>query len=174
MVINPLTNRPIQFGGKTYKKLLKEGIIKSVAPDENVLYSINENDDVDAVKKNFKSKLKYGETAVKGRKGTTYENKIVKRKVQPQPDEVIKASASAVANNTDFDAKELEDMILAELFGTTKSKPISIKREKAKPKKQVKYSKKQMDTDTELDLDFSESEKEEEYVEEEEENDSDE
>jgi len=161
MVVNPITNRPITFGGKTYKKLLKDGILKSIAPDENVLYSINESDDVDALKDTFKNKLKYGETAVKGRKGTSYENKIVRRKVQPKPDAVIKASASAISNNTEYNSLELEEMILAELFGT----PLHIKRQatkaKSKPKK-VSYSKTKVESDEDEQIVFSESEKDEE------------
>ena len=153
-VLNPKTGRPIRVGGKLY----------------NSLYDINENDDVEFVKNELSKKLPFNETAVRGKKGTKFENKIVKRKKVPNANEVatetIKRTASKIKNkeidcdDDDF-AKNLEEMILAELLGNEKpkkSKPIPIKRENAKPKKREFIMRKLPEPQTETEIEFEETE----------------
>jgi len=170
-IINPKSGRPIRVGGKLYNSLIREGLIKGIIEEKNnSLYSINENDDVEFVKKELSKNLPYYETAVRGKKGTKYENKIVKRKKVPNSSEVasetIKLTANKIKNKEiDFDdddfAKNLEQIILAELLGgekPKKSKPIPIKREKAKPKKREFIMRKLPEPETETEIEFEETE----------------
>ena len=170
-IINPKSGRPIRVGGKLYNSLIREGLIKGIIQEKNnSLYSINENDDVEFVKKELSKNLPYYETAVRGKKGTKYENKIVKRKKVPNSSEVasetIKLTANKIKNKEiDFDdddfAKNLEQIILAELLGgekPKKSKPIPIKREKAKPKKREFIMRKLPEPETETEIEFEETE----------------
>jgi hypothetical protein len=170
-VINPKTGRPIKVGGKLYNSLIREGLVKGIIEEKNnSLYNINENDDLEFVKNELSKNLPYNEVAVKGKKGTKYENKIVKRKKVPNASEVasetIKRTASKIKNKEiDFEddnfAKNLEEIILAELLGgekPKKSKPIEIKREKAKPKKREFVMRKLPEPETETEIEFEETE----------------
>ena len=170
-IINPKTGRPIRVGGKLYNSLIREGLVKGIIEEKNnSLYDINENDDVEFVKNELSKKLPFNETAVRGKKGTKFENKIVKRKKVPNANEVatetIKRTASKIKNkeidcdDDDF-AKNLEEMILAELLGNEKpkkSKPIPIKRENAKPKKREFIMRKLPEPQTETEIEFEETE----------------
>jgi hypothetical protein len=169
-IINPKTGRPIRVGGKLYNSLIREGLVKGIIEEKNnSLYDINENDDLEFVKNELSKNLPFNETAVRGKKGTKYENKIVKRKKVPNASEVasetIKLTANKIKNKEiDFDdddfAKNLEQMILAELLNEKpkKSKPIPIKREKAKPKKREFIMRKLPEPETETEIEFEETE----------------
>ena len=168
---NPQSGRIIRVGGKLYNSLIREGIIKGIINEKNnSLYDINENDDVEFVKNELSKNLQFNETAVRGKKGTKFENKIVKRKKVPNASEVasetIKRTASKIKNkeidcdDDDF-AKNLEEMILAELLGgekPKKSKPIPIKREKQKPKRREFIMRKLPEPQTETEIEFEETE----------------
>ena len=179
-IINPRTGRPIRVNGKLYNSLIREGIIKGIIKENNnTIYSITETDDVEFVKNELSKNLPFHETAVRGKKGTKYENKIVKRKKVPNASEVasetIKRTASKIKNkeidceDDDF-VKNLEEMILAELLGGKKPKPIPIKREKATPKKREFLLRKSEEppTETETEIEFEETELESEEIESEE------
>jgi hypothetical protein len=168
---NPHTGRIIRVGGKLYNSLIREGVIKGIIEEKNnTIYDINENDDVDFIKNELSKNLPFHETAVKGKKGTKYENKIVKRKKIPNASEVasetIKRTASKIKNkeidceDDDF-AKNLEKMILEEILGNEKakkSKIIPIKREKATPKKREFVMRKLPEPQTETEIEFEETE----------------
>lgn len=165
---NPKTGRPIKVGGKLYNSLIREGLVKGIIEEQNnTLYDINENDDIEYVKNEFNKKLPKYETAVRGKKGTKYENKIVKRKKIPSTAEVasetIKMTSKKIKNkeiNADSDtfAEDLEKMILAELLNEKpkKSKPIPIK-SKPKPIKRQFAMRKPIDTETEDEIIFDET-----------------
>jgi len=150
LLINPLTTRPIKANGKVHKKLIREGILKGIIEkDENVLYEYGEKDDVNYLKEELNKKLPMRKKAVKGRKGSQYENKIVTRTRTPNTKEIVDYTLEKIKNHSDIDA-EIEQMIMNELCfdNNKKSKPIPIKRERAS-KSKVQFKIKQPETETE-------------------------
>jgi hypothetical protein len=65
---NPKTGRLVKYNSPTYRKLVNEGIIKNTRKDPRVAYKLDETDDVEAIKKELKTKikLKKGEMLKKG------------------------------------------------------------------------------------------------------------
>jgi hypothetical protein len=77
--INPNTGRPVKIGGRIWTKLIKDGLIESDnIQDDNVLYEVEEGDDLEELCSDFNTKMKPNIQAVRGR--GRYKNKIVKRK----------------------------------------------------------------------------------------------
>lgn len=79
-MINPTTKRKIKIGGRTWKKLVKEGSISGNMEDDNVLYRIKESDtDVDIVNKMKELKKSTGGGYFPQRVGD--KSRIVKRRM---------------------------------------------------------------------------------------------
>ena len=150
LLINPLTKRPIKANGKVHRQLIRTGVLKGlIEKDENVLYEYNDKDDVNYLKTELNKKLPIRKKAVKGRKGSQYENKIVSRSRIPNTKEIVDYTLNTIKNHSDIDA-EIEQMIMNELCfdNKKKSKPLPIKRERA-TKSKVKFQIKQPETETE-------------------------
>jgi len=153
LLINPLTKRPIKANGKVHKQLIRSGVLKGIIEkDENILYEYGEKDDIDYLKTELNKKLPIRKKAVKGRAGSQYQNKIVTRTKTPTTKEIIDYTLNTIKNHSDIDA-EIEQMIMNELCfdNNKKTKPISIKRERANKKVQFKI--KQPETETEYETD---------------------
>lgn len=76
---NPITNRPVKIGGRTWTKLVKDGTLEDVM-DEKVIYKMEDADNDDTLKgmiEKFNATLPPDQHAVRGR--GRYKNKLVKR-----------------------------------------------------------------------------------------------
>lgn len=67
-VRNPQTGRLVKIGSMTYRKLINNRVIKNTRKDPNVVYKLDDGDDINAIKADLKKKikLKTGETLRKG------------------------------------------------------------------------------------------------------------
>lgn len=67
-VRNPITGRLVKIGSMTYRKLVNEKVIKNTRKDPKIAYKLDDGDDIDAIKKDLRSKIKLrrGETLRKG------------------------------------------------------------------------------------------------------------
>lgn len=67
-VRNPQTGRLVKIGSMTYRKLINNRVIKNTRRDPNVVYKLDDGDDINAIKADLKKKikLKKGETLRKG------------------------------------------------------------------------------------------------------------
>ena len=63
-VRNPKTGRPVKIGSATYRQLINQKVLKHTRKDPKVAYKLDEDDDINAIKKDLKKKikLKKGET----------------------------------------------------------------------------------------------------------------
>lgn len=63
-VKNPKTGRLIKIGSMTHRKLINEKVIKNTKKNPKIAYKLDEGDDIEAIKRELKSKikLKKGET----------------------------------------------------------------------------------------------------------------
>ena len=127
IIINPRTQRPVKIGGRTWLKLVKEGVLTGQYRDPSVLReTYTDEDDLDEMKNQLNSTLPSHKQAVIGR-GKHKGKLVVRNKRIPQKDLASftsKASAAALARNMDelenLDDDELErrleELILKEMI----------------------------------------------------------
>jgi hypothetical protein len=142
-VINPKTNRPVKIGGRSWMKAIKDGFITagcSTPDDDNVLYDIQEDDNIEELRHEFNEKLGDNIEVARGR--GRYKNKLVKRKKKistaQMKEYATNTAIQAVKENMDelqgYDddelERELERIINEEMMtGTTLKK---VKQRKAR------------------------------------------
>ena len=125
-VLNPNSGRMIKVGGRAWRTAVKEGILEGTYTNPDVLYEVNDGDDVSQLKKDFDEKLNTGEHSVIGR--GRFKGKLVKRKRRLTNEEIsehsTQAAVQALKNNRveldamtddDFEA-ELDRMIMTEML----------------------------------------------------------
>jgi len=99
-IINPLTNRPIKKGGKTYYRLLEDGILPQDEKDEkpidkNIICMIKdmEKKDVDKIRKEYNdNNEKYFASVGRGK----YSEYLIRRAKKTTKDEFILTLAKKV------------------------------------------------------------------------------
>jgi RecG-like helicase len=149
-VLNPNSQRMVKVGGKVWRSLVKEGLLEGAyeAPDENILYDIEEVENIDELRNDFDEKLTPDIQAVRGR--GKYKNKLVKRRKQISPEKMTEytrnTAIQAVKENMDTLAgysddeeleRELERIINEELLtGQTLKK---VKQRKEKNNKKARF-----------------------------------
>jgi len=135
IIINPKTSRPVRVGGKTWLKLVKEGIVSGLYSDDKELGTLPEmlgDEEVEEEIKKANEGLPRHQQAVRGR--GRYKGKIVKRNRRLQPQEIVQASTKVVSNNIEALAEiadnededieaMLQKMILDEMIGVKASVP---------------------------------------------------
>jgi hypothetical protein len=144
-VVNPNTSRPVKVGSRTWKNLVKEGLISGAYSDPKELAIIDENvnDQIEEVNKT----LPRGQQAVRGR--GKYKGKIVSRSKRADSEDIIKHTAkmaSRIVNDNieqladcdDMEA-ELERMILEESVQMKKPKMVRQTTTKRKAKQEEQY-----------------------------------
>lgn len=149
IIINPKTNRPIKVGGRSWLKLVKEGVIEGRYTDPKELAPIQEDGNIDEQIRRANENLPRGVQAVRGR--GRYKGKIVSRKQQPKTEEVARHTARLASRkvsenldslneyetNEDLEA-ELERMILEEMALTNEPQTPKPKRGRGRPRKTPK------------------------------------
>ena len=146
IIINPKTSRPIKVGGRSWLKLVKEGVLEGRYSDPNEITNIDDEGDIEDQIRNANNDLPNGYQAVRGR--GRYKGKIVKRKQQPNTAEVIRHTARTASktfsdnydNFSDMDdmEKELERMILAEMSNGSEPNETTPMRGRGRPRKTPK------------------------------------
>lgn len=146
IVINPHTSRPIKVGGRSWLKLVKEGVFEGRYTDPNEITNIDDNNDIDEQIRNANNNLPSGFQAVRGR--GRYKGKIVKRKQQPNTADVIRHTARTASktvsdnydylNDMDDMEKELERMILEEMANGSDQNETTPLRGRGRPRKTPK------------------------------------
>lgn len=128
IMINPLTQRPVRIGSKTWVNLVKKGLVEGVK-DDNILFEELPEDQMGEKIKELNQKLPQGTQAVRGR--GKYASKIVKRQIPLTTEQItrntVKKTAHIVADNIDdldeMDSstmeERLEKMIMEELMNTS-------------------------------------------------------
>ena len=146
IIINPNTSRPIKVGGRSWLKLVKEGIIEGRYSDPKELGQIEENIDIAEQIRQANEGLPQGVQAVRGR--GRYKGKIVKRKQHPKTEDVARHTARLASRkvsenidnlaeyetNEDLEA-ELERMILEEMSLSNETQNPTPKRGRGRPRK---------------------------------------
>ena len=107
-VLNPHTNKPIKVFGRTYRRLVEQGLIEHKDPHPEVLCEENDQSTIDAFNKEF---YRSGEPyqAVRGR--GCFEGKAVVRRLPrnwPPTPEVSEASAEGSEASNEDDEEEEE------------------------------------------------------------------
>ena len=131
VIINPKTQRPIRVGGRSWLKLVREGLLEGVYKDPKELYEVQENDDVEEKIQEINKTLPEDVQGVRGR--GKYKDKIVKRNKPPNTERTVRSTARRASKvisrnletlNPDEDdlEKQIENMILGELM--TMEKPV--------------------------------------------------
>ena len=128
IIINPSTSRPIKVGGRSWLKLVKEGVVSGHYTDPKKLAPIgdNPNKQIEEINKT----LPKGVQAVRGR--GIYKDHLTTRNKQPDTADVTKYTAQmasrivnenidSLADCDDIEA-ELEKLILQEMAGGKTSK----------------------------------------------------
>lgn len=86
-VINPTTGRPIKKGGRVYRRLVREGLLKNDDfKDEKELYTIQKEDNIQEKIKELNENTSSNTQVVRGR--GKYKGKLVKRNLAPNLDMV--------------------------------------------------------------------------------------
>jgi hypothetical protein len=118
-VLNPNTQRMVKVGGGVWRSLVKAGICEGAyeAPDKNILYDIEEIDDIDALRNEYDEKLTPDIHSVRGR--GKYKNKLVVRKkkitAEQMGDYTRNTAIHAFKDNIDELAGYASDDLEAEL-----------------------------------------------------------
>ena len=109
LVINPRTKRPIKVGGRTWLKLVREGVFEAEYQDENEICDIENSDDlsIEQRKINADKNLAADKHAVRGR--GRHKNKLVIRNKRKQDidDEIRTNHAAGFDEKTKFRLKKL-------------------------------------------------------------------
>ena len=110
-VVNPNTKRPIKRGGRVHLKLIKEGLLENNYEDPNVLYEIEENDNIPDKIQEINEELPDDVQPVRGR--GKYKNKLVKRLKSPSVKNTIektsKKASKLIAKNKHLLQQEEDD-----------------------------------------------------------------
>lgn len=130
IIINPSTQRPIRVGGRSWLKLVKEGVVSGHYTDPKKLAPIGDNPEEQI--EEFNKTLPRGKQAVRGR--GQYKGQITTRNKTPATEDVSRYTAkmaSRVVNENieslaecdDIEA-ELERLILQEMAGGKTKKKV--------------------------------------------------
>jgi hypothetical protein len=130
IIINPLTQRPIRVGGRSWLKLVKEGTVSGHYTDPKKLATLG--DDPEGQIEELNKSLPRGKQAVRGR--GRYKGQIITRNKQPDTEEVSRYTAQmasrvvnenieSLADCDDIEA-ELERLILQEMAGGKTKKKV--------------------------------------------------
>jgi len=161
IIINPKTQRPIRIGGRSWLKLVKEGVLEGRYSDPKKIAPLADNDeDIDKQIEEINQTLPRGKQAVRGR--GKYRGQITTRNVKPDTEEVSRYTAKMAGKivNDNIDElsqsdnleEELERLILAEMANNNP------KRKRGRPRKE------EIKEEYELqDIEEEEEEEEEEY-----------
>ena len=149
IIINPLTQRPVKVGGRTWLELTKKGLFEARYTDPKELKQLPEKYEEEYVEEQIQElnkRLPRGQQAVRGR--GKYKGKLISRNKQPDTEEVSRYTAkmaSKVVNENMESLSECEDLedelerlILLEMANTTKGKT-RITKTKTKPEEE-KYN----------------------------------
>jgi hypothetical protein len=133
IIINPLTQRPVRVGSKTWIQLVKRNLVNDIV-DDNILFRELPEDEMEEKIKELNQKLPQGTQAVRGR--GKYASKIVKRNrplttAEITKNTVKKATKAVVENLDELDecnfnnmSDTLERLIMEELMNK-KNKVVS-------------------------------------------------
>jgi hypothetical protein len=125
IIINPLTQRPVRVGSKTWIQLVKRNLVNDIV-DDNILFRELPEDEMEEKIKELNQKLPQGTQAVRGR--GKYASKIVKRNrplttAEITKNTVKKATKAVVENLDELDecnfnnmSETLERLIMEELM----------------------------------------------------------
>ena len=97
---NPQTNRMVKIGGTTHRRLVNSGVLKNKRRDPRVLYTLDEGDDIQSIKRQLKETANLNDSeSMKYHPSGKYKGKIVKthkigRKSKRQPVESESESES--------------------------------------------------------------------------------
>ena len=168
-VINPKTSRPVKVGGRSWIKLVKDGLIEGTYSvnddDDNVLCDYKDDDDVEELRNQFNEKLGEGVEVARGR--GRYKNKLVKRKKKISPSQmkeyvsntaiqVVKENINELQGYDEDDLeRELERIINEEMMtGKTLKK---VKQRKQNNLKKTRFVEEEYYTDNQSESDEYES-----------------
>lgn len=126
LIINPSTSRPIKVGGRSWLKLVKEGVVSGHYTDPKKLGKLPDNEE-EAEKEiqRINKTLPRGVQSVRGR--GKYKGQITTRNIKPDTEDVSRYTAQmasrivndnidSLADCDDIEA-ELEKLILQEMAG---------------------------------------------------------
>jgi len=131
VIINPLTQRPVKVGSRTWLKLVREGLVEGKYSDPKEIYTVQEGDDEQELINQFNETLPPNVQAVRGR--GKYANKIVKRHRQPSTETTsrytVKTTARKIKNRDVYEdlqgggnfEEDLEALIMSELTNINNS-----------------------------------------------------
>lgn len=146
IIINPTTQRPIRVGGRSWLKLVKEGVLSGHYQDPKNLGEIGENPEqqIEEINKT----LPKGKQAVRGR--GRYKGQITTRNVKPNTEDVIRSTTETACRvlddnldelvESDNISEELERLILQEMAIAKTNNTKKSSKTVGRPKKEQKYS----------------------------------
>jgi len=129
IIINPKTQRPVKVGGRIWLKLVREGLLVGECKDDNEIYTVQEEDNIEQKIQEFNKSLPPNQHAVRGR--GKYANKIVKRHKQPNiidtTKHTVKTTARKIKDRDVYEdlqeggnfEEDLEALIMTELMNIT-------------------------------------------------------
>ena len=112
---NPKTSRPIKVGGRTYNKLISEGVIKmndSIKKDEKVLFTLEEDQTkqhLNVAKEVLRENYKDDEYTVSKGKGK-YKNSIVKTRKRINREDYIDKLTKVIYNIVNEDDEFIDEL----------------------------------------------------------------
>ena len=112
IIINPQTSRPVKVGGRTWLKLVKDGLVEGTYSDPNEICDIVEGDNVKEKIEEINRNLPNNVQGVRGR--GKYAGKIVKRSKSVKTRTAKPAQPVNNSEELDFET-QLENMIMAEM-----------------------------------------------------------
>ena len=129
ILINPKTNRPVQVGGRVWRKLVAEGVVNGVYRDTNQLAEIpvsQTDEGINKQRQELDKQLGPNYQAVRGR--GQHRGKLVKRRRQPSTVNVAKRTVNKAIktikkNPEQEDEDELERLIMQELMNDFEPEP---------------------------------------------------
>ena len=114
IIINPQTSRPVKVGGRTWLKLVKDGLVEGTYSDPNEICDIVEETLEEKIEE-INRDLPTNQQAVRGR--GKYAGKIVKRSKSVKARTAKPAKPAKPVNNSEelYFETQLENMIMAEM-----------------------------------------------------------
>ncbi len=175
IIINPNTQRPIKVGGRSWLKLVKEGVVSGHYIDPKKIAPIGDNPDqqIEEINKT----LPRGKQAVRGR--GRYKGQITTRNKRPDTEDVSRYTAQmasrivnenieSLADCDDIEA-ELEKLILQEMAGGRPEK--TSKKKVGRPRKAQTEEKYVLEEAPQYDEPYEEDYNDEEFIDETQHND---
>lgn len=105
---NPLTGRPIKIGATTWRRLVKDGVIKGKYADDEYVYELNEKESIEDQKRRFNNQLPKGLYASKGT--GIYSGKLMVRRSPLYKKVIRKLKAGELSDETtDFLNQKISD-----------------------------------------------------------------